>query len=86
MSANMLAHARADDRQSQVDATDVILTVDRPTGPRAGSQPAPPAGAAARGPGPRRGGVGPLAPAGRHRRGRRGVPERGGKKACRTTL
>ncbi len=33
MSANMLAHARADDRQSQVDATDVILTGDRPTGP-----------------------------------------------------
>ena len=33
MSANMLAHARADDRQSHVDATDVILTGDRPTGP-----------------------------------------------------
>jgi tryptophanyl-tRNA synthetase len=32
MSANMLAHSRADDRQSRVDATDVILTGDRPTG------------------------------------------------------
>jgi tryptophanyl-tRNA synthetase len=32
MSANILAHPRADERQSQVDATDVILTGDRPTG------------------------------------------------------
>ena len=32
MSANMLAHSRADERLSQADATDVILTGDRPTG------------------------------------------------------
>ena len=32
MSANTLAPAPADQRQSQVDATDVILTGDRPTG------------------------------------------------------
>ena len=32
MSANALAHARADHRRSDVDATDVILTGDRPTG------------------------------------------------------
>ena len=33
MSANMLAHACADERRSPADATDVILTGDRPTGP-----------------------------------------------------
>lgn len=33
MSANILAHSRADERRSQVNATDVILTGDRPTGP-----------------------------------------------------
>jgi len=33
MSANTLAYAGADDRRRQVDATDVILTGDRPTGP-----------------------------------------------------
>jgi tryptophanyl-tRNA synthetase len=33
MSANILAHSRADERRHQVDATDVILTGDRPTGP-----------------------------------------------------
>jgi tryptophanyl-tRNA synthetase len=32
MSTNILAHSRADERRSQVDATDVILTGDRPTG------------------------------------------------------
>jgi tryptophanyl-tRNA synthetase len=32
MSTYTLTHARADDRRSQVDATDVILTGDRPTG------------------------------------------------------
>ena len=32
MSTDMLTHSRADDRQSDVDATDVILTGDRPTG------------------------------------------------------
>ena len=32
MSADMLAHSRADERRSQADATDVILTGDRPTG------------------------------------------------------
>ena len=32
MSANILVHSRADERQGQVDATDVILTGDRPTG------------------------------------------------------
>ena len=32
MSANILAHTRADERQSHADATDVILTGDRPTG------------------------------------------------------
>jgi len=33
MSANTLAYAGADDRRRQVDATDVILTGDRPSGP-----------------------------------------------------
>jgi tryptophanyl-tRNA synthetase len=33
MSANTLTHARPDHRRTQVDATDVILTGDRPTGP-----------------------------------------------------
>ena len=32
MSANILAHPRADERRNQVHATDVILTGDRPTG------------------------------------------------------
>jgi tryptophanyl-tRNA synthetase len=32
MSANIPAHTRADERRSQADATDVILTGDRPTG------------------------------------------------------
>ncbi|HEX4468827.1 MAG TPA: tryptophan--tRNA ligase [Gemmatimonadaceae bacterium] len=33
MSANIFAQSRADERRSEVDATDVILTGDRPTGP-----------------------------------------------------
>src|SRR5215213_7597441 len=33
MSATMLAHSPADERRNHVDATDVILTGDRPTGP-----------------------------------------------------
>ena len=32
MSANIFAHSRADERRSQADATDIILTGDRPTG------------------------------------------------------
>ena len=56
----------------------------RPAGPRAGCEPPAPAGAAAPAPGPRGGRLGPPAAAGRPRRGRRDVPERGGKKGSRT--
>ena len=58
---------------------------DRPPGPRAGPRPQAPARAAPPHPGPgRAGGRAAAAPGRRRGRGRRDVPERGGKKASRT--
>jgi hypothetical protein len=82
-------HALAGDPQVPGDdppdpARDRPRGAHRPARARAGAEPAAPAGTAAPDPGPRAGRRRPRPAAGRHHRGRRDVPERGGKKVSRT--